>query len=115
MTQDEGSVSRNDPRPPNAQHFNESIRGRKVIAADGQVIGEITDLAVDTGTWRVHSLRLKLDKAVADALAVHRGRFHAATIDLPVQIVQSVGDTIVLSVPTSSLRPTVTSPTDAAA
>lgn len=100
---------------PASHLFNGSIRGRKVIAADGHLIGEIEDLVFDAGAWRVQALQLKLDKAVADKLGVHRGRFHAGTIELPVEMIQSVGDTVVLSVPTSSLRPTVTNPSDAAA
>ncbi len=97
------------------QRFDGGIRGRKVISADGHLIGEIADLLVDPATWRVESVQLKLNKAIADALGVHRGKFHAGTIELPVEMIQSVGETVVLSVPSTSLRPTVSNPNDAAA
>lgn len=95
--------------------FGESIRGVKVVAADGQIVGEVADLAVDCRTWQVESVQLKLNKDIADNLGVPRGNFRAATIDLPVRMIQSVGDTVLLSVPTAQLRPSVSGQNRAAA
>lgn len=83
---------------------DENLRGRTVIAADGQTIGEIVALFLDSDAWRVESLQIKLRKEVADQLGATRGMFHAGTLELPVRMVQSVGDTIVLSVPALELR-----------
>jgi sporulation protein YlmC with PRC-barrel domain len=79
---------------------DENLRGRTVIAADGQAIGEIAALFLDSEAWRVQSLNIKLRKEVADQLGATRGMFHAATLELPVGMVQSVGDAVVLSVAT---------------
>ena len=83
---------------------DETLRGRTVVAADGQAIGEVAALFLDSDAWRVESLQIKLRKEVADQLGATRGMFHAGTLELPVRMVQSVGDAIVLSVPALELR-----------
>lgn len=94
--------------------FNQNMRGIKVIAADGHVVGTVGDLLVDTGAWQVKSMQLKLDKGVADELGVPRGRFHAALVNLPIRMIQSVGDNVILTVSAEGLRPTVRAYKDAA-
>src|SRR5215831_13820223 len=86
------------------QVSDEHVRGRTVIAADGQAIGEVGALVIDTSAWSVVALQIKLNKAAAEQVGATRGLLHAATLDLPVQAVQSVGDAVVLSVPTAELR-----------
>ena len=83
---------------------DENLRGRTVIAADGQAIGEITGLFLDSEAWKVKSLRVKLRNEVADQLGATRGMFHAGTLEMPVRMVQSVGDAVVLSVASDELR-----------
>jgi sporulation protein YlmC with PRC-barrel domain len=83
---------------------DENLRGRTVIAADGQAIGEVAALFIDIDAWRIESLNIKLRKEIADQLGATRGMFHAATLELPVGMVQSVGDAVVLSVATNELR-----------
>jgi sporulation protein YlmC with PRC-barrel domain len=83
---------------------DENLRGRTVIAADGQAIGEVAALFLDSDAWRVESLQIKLRKDIADQLGASRGMFHAGTLELPVGMVQSVGDAVVLSVLAMELR-----------
>jgi len=90
------------------QISDEKLRGRTVVAADGHAIGEVAALFIDTATWIVASLQIKLSKTAADQLGAARGLLHAATIELPVRMVQSVGDAVLLSVPTLGLRQTDT-------
>jgi sporulation protein YlmC with PRC-barrel domain len=105
----------NPPSAGKGSLFNANIRGRTVISADGQAVGRVDDVVVNIDTWRVESVHLKLNKGVADKLGVHRGKLQAGTIDLPVHMVQSVGDHVVLSVPTSELRPRLQRPNNRAA
>ena len=79
-----------------------------MIAADGQAIGEVAALFLDSDGWRVESLQIKLRKEIADQLGASRGMFHAGTLELRVGMVQSAGDAIVLSVPTVELRQVLT-------
>ena len=89
------------------QISDQLFRGRTVIAGDGQAIGEVAALFIDTSTWTISSLQIKLSKTAAEQLGAERSLLHAATIDLPVRMVQSVGDAVLLSVPTPGLRQTL--------
>jgi sporulation protein YlmC with PRC-barrel domain len=86
------------------QVSDEHLRGRRVIAADGQEIGEVAALFLDTSNWMTIAIQIKLSKSAAEQLGATRGLLRAATIDLPVRLVQSVGDAILLSIPTLELR-----------
>lgn len=83
---------------------DENLRGRTVIAADGQAIGQIVALFLDSEGWQVESLQVKLRKEVADQVGAARGMFHAGTLEIPTRMVQSVGDAVVLSVATRELQ-----------
>jgi sporulation protein YlmC with PRC-barrel domain len=83
---------------------DENLRGRAVVAADGQVIGDVSAMFIDAEQWKVESLRIKLRKNVAEQLGATHDIFHAAVIEVPVQVIQSVGDAIVLSVTAVGLR-----------
>ncbi len=86
------------------QVSDEHFRGRTVIAADGQAIGEVAALFIDTSTWSVIALQIKLNKSAGEQLGAARSMLHAATLELPVGMVQSVADAVLLSVPTLELR-----------
>jgi sporulation protein YlmC with PRC-barrel domain len=86
------------------QVSDEHFKGRKVIAADGHTIGEVAGVFIDTSAWAIIALQVKLNKASAEQLGAARGILHAATLDLPVRMVQSVGDAVLLSVPTLELH-----------
>jgi sporulation protein YlmC with PRC-barrel domain len=83
---------------------DENLRGRTVIAADGQAIGEVASLFLDSDAWRVESLQIKLRNEAADQLGAAHGMFHAGTLEIPTRMVQSVGDAVVLSVAANELR-----------
>lgn len=93
---------------------DEMLRKRTVIAADGQAIGEVAALILDSDSWRIESLQIKLRKEAADKLGAARGIFHAGTLDLPIRLIQSIGDAVVLSVPTLELREVLPKVDDAA-
>ena len=86
------------------QVSDEHFRGRTVIAADGQAIGAVSALLIDTSGWTIVALQIKLNKAAAEQIGAARGILRAATLELPVRMVQSVGDAVLLSVPTLELR-----------
>jgi len=75
-----------------------------VIAADGQAMGEVAALFLDSDGWRIESLQIKLRNEVADQLGATRNIFHAGTLEIPTRMIQSVGDAIVLSVNAKELR-----------
>ncbi len=89
---------------PSQRMSDENLRGRTVISAEGQVMGEVTALFFDSRAWRVESLQVKLQRDIADRLGVDRSVFRAGTLEIPVRLVQAVGDTVVLSIETAGLR-----------
>jgi sporulation protein YlmC with PRC-barrel domain len=83
-----------------------------VIEADGQAIGDIAGIFLDSTVWQVEALQVKLRNNVADELGATRGMFHAGTLEIPISMVQSVGDAIILSVAAHELRQVLPGPGD---
>ena len=83
---------------------DESMRGRTVIASDGLEIGSISLLFINSESWRVESLQVRLHSDVADRLGANRSWLHAGEVEIPIRMVQSVGDAVVLSVAVDELR-----------
>jgi sporulation protein YlmC with PRC-barrel domain len=89
---------------------DESLRGRTVISADGNMIGSLVELFISSSDWRVESIRIELQKDIADRIGASRTLLHRGTIELPVSFIQSVGDAVVLSVDVERLREAHRSP-----
>jgi sporulation protein YlmC with PRC-barrel domain len=89
---------------------DESLRGRTVISADGNAIGSVAELFISSSDWRVESIRIELQKDIADRIGASRTLLHRGTIELPVSFIQSVGDAVVLSVDVEKLREAHRSP-----
>jgi sporulation protein YlmC with PRC-barrel domain len=83
---------------------DENIRGRTVIDADGQALGTVAALFIDAGLWKVESIQVKLVREVADRIGASHNLFRAGVVEIPVRLVQSTGDAVVLSVSAESLR-----------
>jgi len=83
---------------------DKTLLGRTAISADGKVIGAISELFISTTEWRVESIQIELNKDIADRIGANRTMFHRGTIELPVSFVQSVSDTVVLTINVEQLR-----------
>jgi sporulation protein YlmC with PRC-barrel domain len=83
---------------------DDSLRGRTVISADGDAIGSLAELFIDSTEWRVESVRIELRKDIADRIGATRTLLHRGMIELPVGFIQSVGDAVVLSIDVDKLR-----------
>jgi sporulation protein YlmC with PRC-barrel domain len=82
------------------------LRLRSVVDASGRVVGEVDEVVVDTTSWRVKTLRVKLRRAAGVAIGAEQGIFRAGHIEVPSEMVQSVGDAVVLRVDARELVPT---------
>ena len=80
------------------------LRDRTVIGADGNAIGQVAAMVVDAGSWVVKAVRIKLRDIAADQAGIGHSLFRASTIDIPVDHIQSIGDTVVLTVSARGLR-----------
>jgi sporulation protein YlmC with PRC-barrel domain len=83
---------------------DERLRGMTVIGADGQAVGEVAELFIDSDGWRVESIRVRLRKEVAERLGAAHSVFHAGNVEIPIGVVQSTSDAVVLTVGVDELR-----------
>lgn len=83
---------------------HDTLKGRSMTAADGKVIGQIAGISFESESWRINHLDVKLAKDTAEELGVDHSFFHAGSLEIPVHMVQSVGDSVVLTVPLAGLR-----------
>ena len=83
---------------------DDDLRGKTVIAADGQAIGQIASLCLDNERWSVDGVQVALRRQTAERLGASQSIFHRGAIEIPVRFIQSVGDAVVLSVPVDGLR-----------
>lgn len=83
---------------------DKTLHGRTVISADATVIGTVTELFISTSEWRIESICIELRKDIADRIGADRTVFHPGTIELPVSLIQSVGDAVVLTIEVEQLR-----------
>ncbi|WP_224242423.1 PRC-barrel domain-containing protein [Hyalangium gracile] len=81
-----------------------NLKKRTVLGADGQVVGEVSGLFLDSSTWSVESLQVSLRREAADQLGVSRSVFHTGVLEIPSRFIQSVGDTVILAVSLEELR-----------
>lgn len=83
---------------------DERLRGMTVIAADGQAVGEVDAVFMDTDGWLVEALKIKVRKEVVDRLGATHSVFRAGSVEVPIRVVQSTSDAVILTVGVDELR-----------
>ncbi len=72
------------------------LSGKFVICAGGFDLGEVNGIDIDTNTWQVTHLHVKLSKQASEDLGFKK-RFRNSTVCFPVSLVSKVGDNILLN------------------
>ncbi len=72
------------------------LQGRTVVDITGRVLGRVGVLMVDTQSWAVQALTLKLRREPARELGLHWSLFRAPTIEIPTGLVIGASDTVIL-------------------
>jgi sporulation protein YlmC with PRC-barrel domain len=89
----------------------DELRGRKVIDANGRVIGRVRAAMVDMETWVVDSLRIAVSRQAAPDLDMRWSFWEALwrppTIDIPTGQIHAAGDAILLRIAIGELREAV--------
>lgn len=83
---------------------DDSLHGRVVLSGDGLRIGEVAHVLLDPVRLRLQGLEVRVSKEVAERIGIAQSVFRRATIQIPTEQVQSIGDAIILSVPLDALR-----------
>ena len=74
----------------------DKLSGKFVICSGGFDLGEVNGVDIDTETWKVTHLHVKLSKQASEDLGFKK-RFRNSTVCFPVSLVSKVGDNILLN------------------
>src|SRR5262245_11381988 len=80
------------------------IPKRMVLDVTGSVLGRVKAPLVDTETWAVDMLRLRVTHRVANELGLAWSFWNRATIDVPTGLIYAASDAIILRVSLAELR-----------
>ncbi|MCL5876608.1 MAG: PRC-barrel domain-containing protein [Candidatus Bathyarchaeota archaeon] len=73
----------------------DSLSGKSVIGASGTILGEVKGTEVNTNTWQITHLHVKLSSIASETLGFKK-RFRSSTVCMPVSLVSAVGDVITI-------------------
>ena len=80
------------------------LNGLKVITLDAQNLGEIAGAQVDTDTWTITDLEVKLNKEAIQEMGLKKPKLGSLTVCLPITYIQNFGDVITLKHTQKALR-----------
>ena len=82
----------------------DELYNKTVISIDAHPLGEVAGAHVDTDTWEITDLDIKLTSETVKTLNLKKPRFGSLIICLPVADIKEVGDVIVLKYSLKSFR-----------
>ena len=74
----------------------EEIVGLKVVTSGAHIIGEVKGVRIDTATWEIKYLNVKLTGEAAENLGMKK-RFRSSKICIPVGMIQAVAHVVTIS------------------
>lgn len=86
---------------------SEEIIGKTVANTDGLIMGEVTEIWFSTADWRVTDLQVKMNKEVAKDLGLKTPFFGSLLVPFAIDLVQAVGDQVMLDLNATAVRPYV--------
>jgi len=81
-----------------------ALKGRKVVGAEGYILGQISDLQVDFKIWKATGFHVILsDEAMAE-LNFTKPFLRRTVVCLPTQLIKAIGDVVTLTAPVRNLK-----------
>ena len=74
----------------------DKLSGMFVICAGGFDLGNVNGIEINTITWQVTHLHVKLSKPASEDLGFKK-RFRSSTVCLPISLISQFGDNILLN------------------
>jgi sporulation protein YlmC with PRC-barrel domain len=74
----------------------EEIMGLQVVTSGAHIIGEVKGAQIDTATWEIKYLNVKLSGEAAESLGMKK-RFRSSKICIPVNWIQAVAHVVTIS------------------
>lgn len=88
----------------------EDLTRKEVIGTDGRKLGVVVDTEVETMTWGVSSLVVKVNKNVIPLLGLKKHLFSPTTIKIKPLMVQGAEDVVRLNLGVAQLKTYVSPP-----
>jgi sporulation protein YlmC with PRC-barrel domain len=76
---------------------DDKVRGKTVIEAGGQALGQVEALILDTNSWSVEGLEIRPRREIARLLGSARRLMRPDNAEIPIRAIKSVGDAILLT------------------
>ncbi|MBO6934384.1 MAG: PRC-barrel domain-containing protein [Deltaproteobacteria bacterium] len=80
------------------------LAGKRVFTQDGTDIGDVEGFDIDTDTWTVVALEVKLERKQLERLNMEKPVFGSPSVKLSVDRVAGVSEAIILDVAFADLR-----------
>ena len=80
------------------------LAGKKVVGAEGYILGELESIEVDFETWQTKALNVKLNSDATAELGFQKSFLHKIIVSLPTQFINAVGEVVTLKAPIRSLE-----------
>ena len=74
----------------------ENLMGLDVVTSGAHIIGQVKGAKIDTDSWEIKFLNVKLTGEAAENMGMKK-RFRSAIICIPVRMVQAVGHVVTIS------------------
>ena len=88
--------------------YANELEDKEVVSKDGTLMGRSTNANIDTTAWKVTSIEVDLEGAVAQELDVKK-LFRSTTIPVNVEQIEAVGNKILLKTNKESMAPQIVS------
>jgi sporulation protein YlmC with PRC-barrel domain len=70
--------------------------GTRVVSQDGFVLGDVAGLVIDTDSWRIAEIAVRLRRESLEPLRLKKKKIGSKTVHLPAEEVSGVSDAVVL-------------------
>jgi sporulation protein YlmC with PRC-barrel domain len=74
----------------------DDLSGKNVIGTGGSIVGEVKGAEVNTNTWQITHLRVKLSGQASDSMGLKK-RFGSSTVCMPVSMISAIGDVVTIT------------------
>ncbi|RLG52319.1 MAG: hypothetical protein DRO00_05795 [Thermoproteota archaeon] len=81
-----------------------NIYSMYVLTSDGEKIGEVLDIQVDTDSWKLTKLILKPSDKIAKEFGLKKRFRGSKPIEMEVNVIKSIQDVIMLSLDSKEFR-----------
>jgi sporulation protein YlmC with PRC-barrel domain len=72
------------------------IEGKEVLGKLAHLIGKVSEIEVDTNTWKVTHICVDIDKNIVEDLGLKKPRIGSVRVTVPTEMINATSDRIIL-------------------